>query len=310
MPKSVQLPDGSVVEFPDGMSDDAIGGAIKQHLASTPTPPVDMSKVAGAPSTGLPQPANFSKSPAATSAIQPPAGQTLTTNLLKTGEAYKGALKSIPGTLSGIAKLAPGTPDATEPLDQIAQTNGPEQAYGKAVGNAAQGGSFGGGAAAGAAGGLFGMGLQKVAPMLAETALGVRAGDRAYGRTPGQGIMSETTGISPRAIADQASAKTTGYTDTLNNNAVNSKIPVDLTTGRDVAKSFLKTATKQNNRATIREVGEIGDQLAARPSDPAPIPSSVSADEALALRRGVDTLHGSWNPNNARPLSDSAINAT
>src|SRR6266571_4096842 len=138
MPKSVQLPDGSVVEFPDGMSDDAIGGAIKQHLASTPTPPVDMSKVAGAPSTGLPQPANFSKSPAATSAIQPPAGQTLTTNLLKTGEAYKGALKSIPGTLSGIAKLAPGTPDATEPLDQIAQTNGPEQAYGKAVGNAAQ----------------------------------------------------------------------------------------------------------------------------------------------------------------------------
>ncbi len=50
------------------------------------------------------------------------------------------------------------------------------------------------------------------------------------------------------------------------------------------------------------------DQLSSRPSSGA-IPQHVSSDEALGLRRGVDALMDSWNPNNKRALSDSAVMA-
>src|ERR1700743_1338000 len=38
MPKNVQLPDGSVVEFPDSMSDDAIAGVLKAQQPAKFTP--------------------------------------------------------------------------------------------------------------------------------------------------------------------------------------------------------------------------------------------------------------------------------
>jgi hypothetical protein len=182
-------------------------------------------------------------------------------------------------------------------------------AVGSAIVNKAEGGSAGAGAAMGAAGPLLGAGLKTVAPELAETAMGTRAADRAGGRTAGQTILSETTGVNPGDIAEQAATKSRGYMDGVNKAALGSDIPVNLDTSRDVAQSFLNTATKQNKASTIKEVGQIGQQLATRPNIGA-IPASVPADEALPLRQGIDTLHGSWNPANARPLSDSAINAT
>jgi hypothetical protein len=44
MPKNVQLPDGSIVEFPDGMSDDAIGAAIKANQPSSAATGTDAQK--------------------------------------------------------------------------------------------------------------------------------------------------------------------------------------------------------------------------------------------------------------------------
>lgn len=50
----------------------------------------------------------------------------------------KGVVKSIPGTMAGIAHLVPGASDAWETLEQAAQTHGTAQGIGKGVGNAAQ----------------------------------------------------------------------------------------------------------------------------------------------------------------------------
>lgn len=183
------------------------------------------------------------------------------------------------------------------------------KALGSGLVNKTQGGSFTGGAAMGAAGEGIAQGLKAMAPATAEAALGVRAADRAAGRTPGQGILDETTGVKPGDIANQALSKVSGYTGDLENNAVNSTIPTDLQPGRDVASSFLKTAVKRNNPATIKEVGQLGTLLDERPSSGA-IPRFVPADEALALRRGVDDLHGSWSPNAVRDFSDRAVGAT
>jgi hypothetical protein len=175
--------------------------------------------------------------------------------------------------------------------------------------NKLQGGSFAGGAAVGAAGAGLGYGIKALAAPTAETALGVRAADRAYGRTPGQAILAETQGVNPGKIAEQAYSKVGSYTGELEQNAVNSTIPANLQPSRDVASALLKTAVKRNNPATIKEVGQIGSVLDARPSS-GPIPQFVPADEALALRRGIDDLHGSWSPNAVRDFSDRAVGAT
>lgn len=181
-------------------------------------------------------------------------------------------------------------------------------AIGSGVVNKAQGGSAVTGALAGAGGAVFGAGLKALAAPTAETAMGVRAADRAFNRTPGQAILDETRGIDPGSIAEQAGVKSGGYTDTLNSNALQSNIPVDLQPSRNIADSFLDTAVKRNNPSTIKEIGQIGTQLTNRPTGP--IPQMVSADEGLALRRGIDDLQGSWNPNLTRSLSDSAVNGT
>lgn len=172
--------------------------------------------------------------------------------------------------------------------------------------NSAQGGSFAGGATAGAVGGAVGQGIKSLAPTLAEIAMGTRAADRSLGKTPGVAILNETTGVNPGTIAQQAFDKSAGYTDTLNKNALQSKIPVDLQPAREVAASFGKTAAKQRNATNIREIQTLEDQLSQRAGGSAS-PIAVSADEGLGVRRGVDALMDSWNPNNKRTLSDSAI---
>lgn len=182
------------------------------------------------------------------------------------------------------------------------------QALSSGVVNKAQGGSFTQGAVGGAAAGAAGEAAKVVAPIVAETAMGVRATDRAYGRTPGQFIIDNTSGVRPGSVAAQAVANVAQNTADLEKAAVNSPIAVNLQPARDKAADLLRTAAKQNNPSTIREVGQIGSQLDARGT--VPIPQYVSADEGLALRRGVDDLQGSWNPNLKRTLSDQAITKT
>jgi hypothetical protein len=182
------------------------------------------------------------------------------------------------------------------------------QALGAGAVNATQGGSFGAGAATGAAGGLLGMGLQKAAPIVAETAMGARAADRTFGRSPGLAIMDRTTGSNPGKIAQQGFDQVAADTNTLNTNALNSPRSVDLQPARQTAQSFADTADLQNNKANSKEIGDLYGQLTSRGGQP--IPQSVSAHEGLALKRGVDALSGSWNPAAKRELSDFAISKT
>lgn len=182
------------------------------------------------------------------------------------------------------------------------------QALGAGTVNTAQGGSFAGGAAAGAAGGLFGMGLKAAAPSIAEGAMGIRGADRAYGRTPGEAILNETTGFGPGKIAKQASKKVGLFSNELDDAARQSNVPVNLKPARDTADSFLSTANVRNNDATKKAVGMIGKQLDSRGSTP--IPQYVSPSEGLALKRGVGDLKTSWNPATATDFSNRAVDAT
>lgn len=328
MAKNVKLPDGSIVAFPDDMDDDAIGAAIKANQPAPPSehPYIDAAKDFGkgilksgigimsaaddfaqkhlpafmtTPIGQAPTPENSARAVAAAKEMATPNGTTQSL-----GKVIGNAAQFlIPGAAeeAGASMLAP----TVGRLASKVSTG----ALGSGIVNKAQGGSFGGGAAMGAAGAGLGLMLKSAAPTVAESALGVRAADRSAGRTPGQGILEETTGVKPGDIANQAYSKVSKYTGDLENNATNSTISTDLQPGRDVASSFLQTAVKRNNPATIKEVGQLGKVLDERATT-GPIPRFVPADEALALRRGIDDLHGSWSPNATRDFSDRAVGAT
>ncbi|MFT4112394.1 hypothetical protein [Silvibacterium sp.] len=98
-----------------------------------------------------------------------------------------------------VAEMAPRLAGVLKPAARIgynALTSG-------AV-NAAQGGGFSSGALIGAVGGTIGEGMRAIAPALAESAIGIRKADRAYGKTPGRMILDETKGLTPRAVANSA----------------------------------------------------------------------------------------------------------
>lgn len=173
--------------------------------------------------------------------------------------------------------------------------------------NKAQGGDFGPGAALGGSGEIIGQTLKAAAPMMAETALGVRATDRAARRTPGQMIINETKGINPGTIAEQAKAKVTDWTNALESGVNQSPIPVDLTPARMISSNAETAAALRNNPDTIRRTGQLSSLLNKEFGTNAAIPPQVSASRALDLKRGTGELKGSWNPATPNDFADSAV---
>jgi hypothetical protein len=143
--------------------------------------------------------------------------------------------------------------------------------------------------------------------MIAESALGVRATDRAHGRLPGQMILNETTGVNPGKIAQQAGDKMSLYKGQQQTLAKNYPGSIDLTPARLVASDAKVAAAAQNNPATIKRVGQLGDQLNTEFGTAAAIPPQVSAPRALALRQGTGDLKQSWNPAVPNKFADAAV---
>lgn len=161
--------------------------------------------------------------------------------------------------------------------------------------NDAQGGGFLPGAVAGAAGSGVGQGVKAVAPILAENALGIRASDRAYGRTPGQAILNETTGFNPGKIAEQAGQKVNTYSNELEDAALNSPHLASLAPARQAVQNSASAAMGRNNIDTIRKVAKMGEQLDTDAYGQV-IPNDVSPSTLLHLKRGIGDLQTSWNP--------------
>jgi hypothetical protein len=121
------MPDGSTAQFPDGMSMADMQGAIEQHLSSQT-----------APGTGTVDGVRLPGFPAAPAPVMKPSVLGRDPNPGPVANFVKGAVKSIPATMAGLAHLVPGSSDAWQPLEDAAKTNGTAQAIGKGVGNAAQ----------------------------------------------------------------------------------------------------------------------------------------------------------------------------
>jgi hypothetical protein len=99
------------------------------------------------------------------------------------------------------AELLPKAPKLAKALTKIGYNGLTTGAV-----NKAQGGSFTTGALMGAGGAGVGLGLSAMAPRVAESALGMPIKSKLFGKTPGEAILNETTGVRPGTIADQARA--------------------------------------------------------------------------------------------------------
>lgn len=161
--------------------------------------------------------------------------------------------------------------------------------------NDVQGGGFVPGAVMGGLGSGVGQAARAVAPILAENALGIRAADRDYGRTPGKAILEETTGYDPGRIADQATQKVNTYSNDLEDAALNSPHLASLGPARQAVQNSASAAMGRNNVDTIRKVAKLGEQLDTDAYGNV-IPNDVQPSTLLHLKRGIGDLQTSWNP--------------
>jgi hypothetical protein len=199
------------------------------------------------------------------------------------------------GAAAKLAEFAPQLGRAAAPIARMGV-----QALGSGAINKAQGGSFATGAAAGGAGAGIGEGLRAAAPLLAESALGVRGNDKMYGRTVGNAILNDTKGVRPATI--ERSAQNTISTlkpqvEQIASNASAAGRTGSLAPAR--ANVAAKIAEHRQNYSPISasELEPLQNQITIHPITGVPLAAQQSPTELLRMKRGVDNeLIGNWNP--------------
>lgn len=200
------------------------------------------------------------------------------------------------------AEHLPQIGEAAKPLGRIAYNAATSGAV-----NKAQGGSFGAGAAGGTIGAAGSEGLRAVAPKIAESALGIRKIDRAYGRTPGESILNETKGVRPETVAESAQERLGELNPELDRVIGASQNPVSLQSARDVLGEASGKATRQNARGMFDQLQPMHEHLNTEFSTGNLIPQDVPPQQALDLKRGFgnDFVHN-WNPETMKGVRSTA----
>jgi hypothetical protein len=169
------------------------------------------------------------------------------------------------------------------------------QAVESGLRNASQGGEFGTGAEVGAGGELVNQGLQKAAPVLAETALGISNKYRGHGRTIGDAALNELSSVRPASLANEAGTKIRSLTNSLEQGASSSAIPTTTTPALNVVDDAMKTYQKRNS-PLVDKLQSVKDQLTVNRTTGKAIPTNLSSSDILDLKRGIGDLINSWAP--------------
>lgn len=106
-----------------------------------------------------------------------------------------------------------------------------------------------------------GRGLQRAAEPIAESALAVKATQRAFGKTPGRAALEETTGFRPTKVAESARQKLGEIESELTTRAKASSEPASLEPARKVLDERSKLAASGNSEDTPAELGSMREQL-------------------------------------------------
>ena len=166
--------------------------------------------------------------------------------------------------------------------------------------NKAQGGGFGTGAAMGAGGAALGQGIRAAAPALAETALKVRGNQRLFGRTVGDAILNDTSGIRPERVARTAKGTIDKLEPELNAADIasasrgerGSLAPARESVGGKIAGLKANRATE-----TAGHLKPVSDFLTRDKVTGLPLSENQAAPGLRAMKRGLNTdFIGNWSP--------------
>jgi hypothetical protein len=215
------------------------------------------------------------------------------------GRAYEQALEmaATGGPLkAGATALAEKLPFAaryTAPLLRIGaealNTGGSAAIHGQPVGLSAL---------LGAGGATTGEALQAVAPKIAESALGVTQKLRGHGRTIGEAILDQTSGIRPGTIAQQASQKIGDLTSELEARA-QAAGQQGVTASTKPALNYIDQQIAKyqgRNSPFVSKLQELKQQLTVDASSGQAIPQDMSPRQLLELKRGVGDTINTWEP--------------
>jgi hypothetical protein len=180
--------------------------------------------------------------------------------------------------------------------------------------NKAQGGSATTGALMGAGGTAVGEGMKAAAPLIAESALGVRGADKMYGRTVGNAIMEDTSGVRPSTIEGSARGKIAELKPQLEqaaedagaSGARGSLLPARQGVDDAIAGHITNRATK-----TAAELEPLQTHLATDSTTGLPLAQDQTPTGLLQMKRGLDSdFIRNWSPlTGSRPALGQARQA-
>lgn len=173
--------------------------------------------------------------------------------------------------------------------------------------NVSQGGSFKTGAEIGGVTGGLGEGMRSVAPKIAESALGVRKIDRAYGRTPGEAILTETHGVRPSTIEASAKERLGTLGNQLESSYRSSPNVADIQPARAVLGDAVSKAAKQGEETASGQLQPMANRLVTNPVTGSPVPQQLAPIDLLDLKRGFgnEFVHR-WNPETMQGTKSTA----
>lgn len=195
---------------------------------------------------------------------------------------------------AGEGLALPGGPEAEGALGAAGRIG--TSALGSGLLNKIQGGSFKAGALTGGGIGSAGEIARSVAPSIAESALGITRKQRSFGKTPGQAVLDETSGLRPGTIASQTDSKIGQLTQELESRAASSQTSASTKPALDVIDKEQIKAINQNNQTRYNMLHGLRQQLTTEFNTGNPIPQSVTASKVLDLKRGIGDLEKTWNP--------------
>jgi len=145
---------------------------------------------------------------------------------------------------------------------------------------------------------LIGKGVQAPAGPIAETALGIRKLDRAYGKTPGQAVLDETSGFRPSTIAKSAQSKLHTLNTQLEDLADSSTQPASLIPALKVLGDAESKATSRNSSGILKQLTPMREHLTTNTATGLPLSPTQTSRGLLNLKRGFgdEFIHGPWNP--------------
>lgn len=290
MPRKISA-DGRTIVVPDDATDDEINQLVGP--AAPPSPgiaPHEPSLTDKAMRAGGAFLENINPVPAVTAIMNP--GETARNMFQATSNAVGRTREAFgKGEYGEAAKSAIGAVPVFGPAAEQIVREGTEGQLPEAVGHTA--GLIAGPKVLGAAG----KGLMRAAEPLAESSLGIRAVNRAYGKTPGRAALEETSGFTPGKVAESAQSKLAELTPELEAHATAATAPASLQPAIDLIRSQAMKLRGRNQRLEVQQLGPMEEHLTKSATTGMPLSPIQSPRGLLELKRGFgDEFIHNWNP--------------